>query len=448
MLILNATVLRAQDSFRLVPGQGIYIAGERIREIGPYLEIEQAHPRTRKIDAGGNLVLPGLICAHTHLYRTLAVGLQQPEVTSVAKSHSNREFWRRFAASLHAEDIHWSALLGLIDAIRHGTTLLFDHHSSPAMVDGSLDILASAIAEAGLRGALCYGVADTDTPGGADSGIRENVRFLRRCAQTPSSTTAAMFGLEDSTSLSGATLQACRAAAPDGAGFHVHVAEFAADQDDSLSKTGMGIVHRLRNHEILGPSTIAAHCVHIDIAEGAALADTGTSVAHLPRSNMWTGTGVAPIEGLFGAKVRVCLGDDGLPGGMWNESQAAYLVHKGSGMDTRRAAARQIISMTLDNGAALARDFFPEQGIGFLEPGAVADLVVIRNTAQPFADPDNLAESWVWDMPASSVLTTVVAGKVIMQDGKLLTLDESEIRHRAREHAARVWKRCEERSSQ
>ena len=136
--------------------------------------------------------------------------------------------------------------------------------------------------------------------------------------------------------LSGATLQACSAAAPAGTGFHIHVAEHEADEYDSLAKSGMRVVDRLQNHGILGPHTIAAHCVHVDAREIELLKETGTWVTHQPRSNMNNGVGAAPVESMLRTGIKVCLGNDGFSNAMWEEWKAAYFLHKLSSRDPRR----------------------------------------------------------------------------------------------------------------
>ena len=120
---------------------------------------------------------------------------------------------------------------------------------------------------------------------------KRTFEFINRLTANPHSRLAATFGLHASLTLSGATLQACRAAVPEGTGFHIHAAKSDADEWDSINKSGMRVIDRLQQHEILGPKTIAAHCVHIDASEMEILADTGTWVSHQPRSNMNSAVG-------------------------------------------------------------------------------------------------------------------------------------------------------------
>jgi putative selenium metabolism protein SsnA len=355
-----------------------------------------------------------------------------------------QRLWWPLDQALLEEDVRYSALLGLVDAVRHGTTTLFDHHASPNAVDGSLDVIADSIDRSGVRGVLCYEVTDRYGSSPTDAGIKENSRFLKRLEANPHPRLAGMFGLHASLTLSGGTLQACRAAAPESAGFHVHVAEHEADEYDSLLKSNMRVVDRLHNHGILGERTVAAHCVHIDAREIEILHQTGTWVSHQPRSNMNNAVGAAPVESMLRAGVKVGLGNDGFSNAMWEEWKAAYFLHKLASRDPRRMTGGQVADLAITNNAALARLYFPQAQIGQIVPGAFADLVFVDYESPTPVTAENVPWHVIFGFEADMVTTTIVAGKVLMKDGELLTLDEARIAARARELAPRVWKRFEE----
>jgi putative selenium metabolism protein SsnA len=441
MLITNATVATWECPNRLLTNHSIYISGDRIREIGPSSKIDPLHPKTRRLDADGQLVMPGAICAHTHFYSAFARGLAVPDPAPKDFPDILNRLWWPLDRALHEDDVRYCALMCLVDAIRNGTTTLFDHHVSPSAIDGSLDVIAEAVDKSGLRAVLCYEVSDRNGPETTDAGIKENVRFSRRLASNPQPRLAAMFGLHASLTLSGATLQACRSAAPEGAGFHIHVAEHEADQYDSLGRTQMRVVDRLNNHGILGPKTIAAHCVHVDAAEIQVLKETGTWVTHQPRSNMNNAVGSAPVESLHRAGVRVCLGNDGFSNAMWDEWKAAYFLHKATSRDPRRMDGGQLMQMAIRNAAALAGSYFTDAPIGVLVPGAFADLVLVDYQSPTPVTADNLPWHIIFGFQPGMVTTTIVAGKVLMRDRKLLTLNEAEIAAHARELASKAWNR-------
>ena len=224
MLITNATLITWESPNRILEDQAIYISGDHIHEIGPTLKIEKMYPKTRKLNAQGQFVMPGSICAHTHFYGAFSRGLGVPGPAPRDFPEILEKLWWPLDKSLLEEDIRYSALICLVDAIKHGTTTLIDHHSSPNAIDGSLDIIADAVNQSGARAVLCYEVSDRDGPEKTDAGIKENVRFLKELSSNPQPRLAATFGLHASLTLSGATLQACRAAAPQDIGFHIHVA--------------------------------------------------------------------------------------------------------------------------------------------------------------------------------------------------------------------------------
>ncbi len=444
MLITNANLITWESPNRVLPNHAILIEGGTIKEVGSTRSLTAKYPKAKTTDAHGQYVMPGNICAHTHFYGAFARGMAIPPPAPKDFPEILQRLWWPLDRSLDAEGVRYSALVCLVDAIKHGTTTLIDHHASPNFIDGSLDVIADAVDKSGLRAVLCYEVTDRDGTEKANAGIEENVRFLRRLANHPHPRLAGTFGLHASLTLSGATLQACRAAAPEGTGFHIHTAEHEADEYDSLQKSNMRVIDRLQKHEILGPKTIAAHGVHLDAREIEILKETGTWLTHQPRSNMNNGVGVAQIESMMRMGVKVCLGNDGFSNAMWEEWKTAYLLHKVHHRDPRRMGGYDVTQMAVYNNAALASAFFPDAPIGQIVPGAVADLIFVDyHPYTPLTD-GNLPWHILFGFQQSMVVSTMVAGKFLMKDRKLLTLDEAEIAERAREIAPRIWKRYQE----
>ena len=444
MLITNATVVTWGSRCQVLPDHAVYISGDRIYDVGPTPRLTEIYPRTKRLDAHGQLLMPGNICAHTHFYGAFSRGLAIPGASPSAFPEILEKLWWPLDKSLRDEDIRYSALVCLVDAIKQGTTTLVDHHASPNAIDGSLDVLAEAVDKSGLRAVLCYEVTDRDGELKADAGIKENLRFIKRLDSSPHPRLAASFGLHASLTLSGATLQACSASIPEGAGFHIHVAEHEADEYDSLSKANMRVVDRLHNHGILGPHTIAAHCVHIDAREMELLQETGTWVTHQPRSNMNNAVGAAPVESMLRTGIKVCLGNDGFSNAMWDEYKAAYFLQKAASRDPRRMSGSAVVQMAVGNNAALARSFFPMAPIGEINAGAFADVILVDYQPPTSLDADNIPWHILFGFEPGMVTTTIVGGKVLMQDRQLTTLDEAQISARARELSRKVWKRYEE----
>ncbi len=443
MLIVNGKLITWETPNRILEGHAIHIDGDRIDEIGLQAELIERHPQAEQLDAHGQYVMPGSIVAHTHFYGAFARGLAIPGPAPKDFPEILQKLWWPLDKSLTEGDVRASAEVMLVEAIRHGATTLVDHHASPNAIDGSLDIIAEAVDHFGLRAVLCYEVTDRDGADKSQAGIRENVRFIERVRneRVADGRVAATFGLHASLTLSGRTLEACRQAAPVGVGFHIHVAEHESDQYDSLAKSGLRVVDRLETHEILGPRTIIAHAVHVDARETAKLSETGTWVTHQPRSNMNNAVGAAAVESLLRAGIPVCLGTDGFTSTMWEEWKFAYLLQKVWHHDPRRMNGADVAQMAAYNNASLAGSFFPEAQLGVLAQGAFADLILVDYRPHTPLTADNLPWQIIFGFHESNVTTTIVAGKILMQERRLLFLDEEAIAARARALAPAVWER-------
>ena len=448
MLITNARVITWGNPNQILEDQALHIEDGLIKAIGPSSLFSEQVSDPAQVDAGGQYVLPGNICAHTHFYGAFARGMAIPGSSPRDFPEILNKLWWPLDKSLEYEDIRYSALVYLVDAIRNGTTLLIDHHASPNAIDGSLDVIEEAVNQAGLRTVLCYEVTDRDGPEKAAAGIRENARFMlkRAALREAHPAIAATFGLHASLTLSDKTLDQCKQAHPEG-GFHIHAAEAEADETDSLARSGKLVVHRLEDHGILGPQTILAHCVQVDESEIATLAETNTWVSHQPRSNMNNAVGTAPIEAMRAAGVRVGMGNDGFTNDMWQEWKAAYLVHKAWQKDPRRMPASDVIEMGLVTNRTLAETFFPDTPVGIIQPGAAADLIFVDYHPFTPLTADNLPWQIIFGFQERMITATMARGVFLMKDRKLMLLDEAEITARARELAVKVWKRYSEKLS-
>jgi putative selenium metabolism protein SsnA len=441
MLITNATIITWEKPNRMLEDHAIYIDQGVIQEIGPTNPLISKYSDSDHLDADGQYVMPGNICAHTHFYGAFARGMAIPGPAPKDFPEILQKLWWQLDKALDLEAVRLSALVLIIDAIKHGTTTLIDHHASPNAIAGSLDVIADAVDQSGVRAVLCYEVTDRDGEEKAQAGIEENVRFIERVKneKVADGRVAATFGLHASMTLSDSTLEKCQSALPENSGFHIHVAEHESDEYDSIAKSGTRIVDRLDQFGILGPHTIVAHAVHIDAKEARLLADSETWVTHQPRSNMNNGVGVAEIESLMRNGSRVCLGTDGFSHTMWDEWKTAYLLHKVWLRDPRRMSAMDVVEMGIYNNAGLANVFFPNAALGMIKPGASADLIFVDYHPITPLNTGNLPWQIVFGFNESMVTTTIVAGKVLMRDRKLLTLNEKEITEAARKKAASVW---------
>jgi putative selenium metabolism protein SsnA len=441
MLIIDGKLITWDQPNQILEGYGLRIVDGKIAEIGRSEDLLMRFPEEERLDAGGQYVMPGNICAHTHFYGAFARGMAIPGSAPDGFPQILEKLWWPLDRALTLEDVHDSALVCLVDAIKHGTTTLIDHHASPSAIPGSLDAIADAVENCGIRASLCYEVTDRNGEDGARAGIEENMRFIKAVKTRPLGMFGATFGLHASLTLSETTLDACRQACPNDTGFHIHVAEHPVDEYDSLEKTGMRVIDRLDRHGILGERALIVHAVHVDEREIALLAHSHSWASHQPRSNMNNAVGLPAVEGMLRAGVKVCLGNDGFSNAMWEEWKAAYLAHKLMHRDPRRMPGNIVSDMAIYNNAALAQQQLNCAPIGVIRAGAEADLIFVAYHPYTELTPGNLPWHMIFGFNESMITTTIVAGKVLMQDRKLLMLDEEEIAAHARECSARVWQR-------
>ena len=436
MLITNATLI-TWDERGVLNDHAVYIEDGAIRAIGTTRDLVERYPREERIDARGQLVMPGNICAHTHFYSAYSRGLAIPGEAPEDFPAILRRLWWPLDKALDKDSVRASALLSLIDAIKHGTTTLIDHHASPNFIEGSLDVIADAVDQAGLRAVLCYEVTDRDGMEQAEAGIAENLRFIQASQNRPR--VRGTFGLHASLTLSNTTLRRC-ADAYNG-GFHIHVAEHEADEEDSLQRSGVRVVHRLDHYGILGERTIAAHCIHIDESELDRLAVSGTWITHQPRSNMNNAVGAMAFDTMMQRKMKVCLGNDGFSNAMWEDWKAAYLLQKVVHRDPRLGNGGNIAQMAVQNNARLIDVFFPGAQVGRVIEGAHADLIFVDYHPFTPLTAGNLPWHVLFGFEASMVTTTMVDGKMLMRDRQLLTVDEKAVAEAAMALASGVWQR-------
>jgi putative selenium metabolism protein SsnA len=445
MLITNARLGTLGSEPVLIEDGALLVEGQLISALGPSDELLRRYPDEERWDAKGQLVLPAAICSHTHFYGAFARGFAPPGKPAADFPQILEQLWWRLDKALTLDDIRYSALACLVDAVRHGTTTLIDHHASPNAIDGSLDVIADAVQLAGIRACLCYEVSERDGQERAAAGIEENLRFARSLADRDYAELAASFGLHALLTLSDETLAECASAARElGLGFHVHAAEDLIDQERSLEAYGNRVVHRLADAGILGPATLAVHCVHVDESEIQLLAQTSTHVTHQPRSNMNNAVGTAPVEGMLKAGVNVGLGNDGFSNNMLAEMKAAFLVHKLDQGDPRAMPAETVMQLSYANNAALARSFWPDLVLGELTEGASADLVFLDYTPPTPLTAANLPYHLMFGVEASVFTGTMCAGRTLMRDRHLRTLDEGAVMAEASRLAGALWERVRE----
>jgi cytosine/adenosine deaminase-related metal-dependent hydrolase len=334
---------------------------------------------------------PGLVCAHHHLYSALARGMPAPPATPGDFAQILEQVWWRLDTALDLEMLRASARLGAVEALLAGTTGIVDHHESPNAIEGSLDVIADACAEVGVRVVCAYGVTDRHGGDGARRGLAENERFVRAGGRGLVGAHAAFTCTDD-------TLAAAAGLARDlGVGVHIHVAEGPPDAEAGA-----------RLERLAADDWLLVHCVGLD-------RELPGTIAHNPRSNMNNGVGYARPARRPNA---VVLGTDGIGADMLEEVRLAYVAHRADDV----TATPETAWSWLANGERLI-------------PECTADRVTWTY--------DHIDSPWHVAFTPGTRVTDVVAGdgEVLVRDGRPTRVDLDEVRAHAAEQAARLFER-------
>lgn len=441
LLLTNGKIITFNDANRIIDNGAIAINESTIADLGPTEILQKKYPQAIIFNLGNKLVLPGMINAHTHLYSAFACGMPVFGSSKIFSQILNNIWWKLDRA-LTLEDVYYSALVTGIQAVKSGTTTIFDHHSSPAAITNSLDTIATALSELGLRANLCYEVSDRDGKKKTQQAIQENVRWIKKvAADSYKPLLTATFGLHASFTLTNTTLKQCSDWGNNlNSGFHIHLAEDKTDQQDAQKKYRMSVVKRLATSGILGKKTIAAHGINISQAEMEILKKSGTIIVHNPSSNMNNAVGVAPVLAMLKKRILVGLGTDGLGNDMFSEFRTSSFIHKLIQKDPQVFPPEMAKQLAIENNRKISSRFFPTT-IGIIAPGSYADIIVIDYNPHTPLNSKNIASHLVYGLIPAKIDTVFINGKKVLDSGRMVSVDEDTIFTKARLVAGRLWKR-------
>ena len=437
LLVGNGRLITRDHNNTFYENGAVAIEGNLIHEVGTYESLKEKYPQAQFIDAHGGVIMPGLINTHNHIYSAFARGLSIKGYNPKNFSDILEGLWWTLDRKLTLENDLLSAYAVFVDCIKNGVTTIFDHHASYGDIPNSLDMIIDPAKDLGVRACVCYEVSDRDGQKKMEEAVLENERAIDRAEGDTSDMLHAMMGLHAAFTLSNETLKFCAEHKGDKAGFHVHVAEGPADVADSLHKYGKRIVNRLYEQGILGPKTLAIHCVHVNPAEMELLKETDTMVVHNPESNMGNAVGCGPVIQLFKKGITLGLGTDGYTNDMFESYKVGNIIHKHHLCDPT-VAWGEIPTMLFENNAKIAARFF-RKPLGVIEKDAYADVIVTDYDPLTPMDGNNCNGHILFGMNGRSVTHTICNGKVLMADRKILVADEADLMKRCRASAAKLW---------
>ena len=430
ILITGASVVTMDPQGSIYESGFVAIREGRIVAVGPSSPAPGRFIASRTIDARGKALLPGLVNTHTHIPMVLFRG--------IADDMDLQEWLTKFIFPAEAKNVTRDFVidgtkLGLVEMIRGGTTTYVDMYYFE-------DAIAAETRKAGLRAVLGETLIDFPAPDNKtwSDAIKYTDSFLKKWEKDP--LIVAAVAPHSPYTVSGAHLTESRTLAERyNAPVVIHIAE-APTETDFMEKTYQSrSVPYLEKLGFLSSRVIGAHVVHVNDGEIDVLRDRNVGVAHCPQSNMKLASGVAPIPAMLKKNVRLGLGTDGAASNndlnMWEEMDSAAKLHKLISKDPTVVSAREALTMATMGGA---RAIHLENEIGSLEKGKRADMILVDLSGSHATPLYNLYSHLVYTVKASDVTDTIVNGRVLMRDRRLLTLDETLIKARARIRKAEI----------
>ena len=442
LLVANGSVFTRNAQAPFIPNGAVAIDGDTIVEVGPECELKAKYPDAEYVDAQGNLIMPGLINCHTHIYSGLARGLAIKGCNPTNFLENLEQQWWKIDDNLTLDGTKASAYATILDSIRDGVTTIFDHHASFCEIPGSLFTIKDAAQELGMRSCLCYEVSDRRGQEKCDQAIAENAEFAQWAAKerrdNDNHMIAAMFGGHATFTLSDETMDKMAEANNGLTGFHIHVCEGMNDVWDSrLNRGGISPVERLLQHNLLGPDTMLGHCIHVTPAEMDIVKESGTWLVNNPESNMSNAVGVCPVLPLSRAGILLGLGTDAWTNDMIESLKAALCVQRLNAC-LPNVAWCEVTGMLFKNNAKIGAKYFPDE-LGVLKAGAAADIIVMDyKPYTPFSD-ENIDGHMIFGMTGRQCQTTIAAGKTLMLDRQLVGIDEEAENAHILEAAKKLW---------
>lgn len=424
LMVRGGTIVTMDGTRRVIEDGAIVMSGGRIKEVGPRAAIEAKYTAAETLDATGKVIIPGLINGHTHVPMTLFRGL--------ADDLDLQEWLTKYifpaeAKNVTEEFVRVGTRLGIAEMIRGGTTTYCDMYYFE-------DAIADETARAGMRGVLGetiidFPVADNKTH---EEAMAYSERFVKKWQQHPLITPA--LAPHAPYTVSEDHLKAIRALSDRlKAPIVTHIAETQREVDDVTKNHGASPVAYLARINFLNDRVIAAHMVFPTEEELGILKRLNVGIVHNPQSNMKLASGVAPVPRMIADNMSLGLGTDGAASNndlsMWEEMDTAAKLHKLFSHDPKVVSAQEAFELATIRGA---RALHMEREIGSLEAGKRADLVIVDLSDLNQTPFYNIYSNLIYATKAADVRTVIIEGRVIMRDRRLLTLDENDIKARAR----------------
>jgi len=443
LLIKNGLIVTMDSKRHIYRNGSIRIEGNRIVEIGRAQDVPAKSADAQVIDAMGQIVIPGFVSCHNHLYSAVVRSIPYSGFDNADFSFISwmERFWLPLLEDrVTREQMHIGTLANCLGHIRSGITTTTDTAEGSYALPGALDAVDRGATESGIRAVLSFETTGRISPENSQLGLQENIRFFEK-AKRRGSRVQGRLGVHTTFTCSTELLQQVRAEATRlGSGLMMHMADDRWHAFDTTRRFGKRPTRYLEDIGFLGPDLILFHCSYIDpIRDPAIFKAHGVKVAHNAESNAIFGFWPNMIPFLQ-AGVTVGLGTDGQTHSMFEIMRTAQMIHRIRYEDLELLPDDQVLAMATIEGA---KCLLLDKDIGSLEAGKKADIVLLSDrSAVPVFDA-NVVNYIVSTCERGDVDTVVIDGEVVLRHGQFVNVDEQQALAHCREEATALWRRNE-----
>jgi putative selenium metabolism protein SsnA len=435
LLVKGGTAVTMDPKRRVIPDAGIAVEDGEIVAVGSMDDVSKGFGADEVVDAKGCIVMPGLICSHTHLYgialRGSALSVKPPsDFLQILQ-----RIWWPVDEALTNEDAYATTLAAVVESLTNGTTCYADTYSAPNAIEGSLDQIAKASNEVGIRGIISFEATERRNRQEGTRGLQENLRFI---ARRDKGRAMGMISLHASFTVSDDLIsRGAEASRERRVPLTIHVSEGPNDGYHNIERYGKGSVERLRDTGLLSTRSVLAHCVHLNDREIELIAKSSASVAHNPMSNMLNAVGVTPLLEMMDQGINVGLGNDGYVFDMFENMRSAFLLQRVARRNPNRPSPQEVVEMCTVNAAKA----YGLSSLGSIEAGKKGDIIVVRPsfTATPFSG--SIYGYIVNGLRGPDVRDVLVDGEVLVRNRRVLKVDVQKAEARVLKTMGRLWKR-------
>jgi len=435
LLVRGGVTVTMDQKRRVIRDSAVAVEDGRVLGVGPTEEISSGFRTDEVIDAKGCIIMPGLICAHTHLYGIALRGSGLNVKPPSDFLQILQRIWWPVDEALTNEDAYATTLAAGIESLMNGTTCFADTYSAPNSIEGSLDHIAKASNEVGIRGIISFEATERRSEQEGTRGLQESLRFIGRKDKGRAMGMVSLhapFTVTDELIAHGV-----EAIEKHHVPLTIHVSEGPGDVYHNMERYGIRSVERLHDSGLLSPRSVLAHCVHLDDREIELISKSSANVAHNPMSNMLNAVGVSPLLEMMDHGVNVGLGNDGYIFDMFENMRAAYLLQRVSRRNPNRPSPQEVIEMCTVNAARA----YGLDSLGSIEVGKRADLIVVRPSYMATPYSGSVYGYVVNGLRGSDVRDVVIDGEVVVRDKKVLKVDVRRSEARVLKTMDRLWRR-------